>query len=37
MPEITTEPPVEKKATFILFSTKEKLTLTELKVAFRVK
>jgi hypothetical protein len=37
MTEITTEPPVEKKATFILFSTKEKLTLTELKMAFRVK
>ena len=37
MSEITTDPVEEKKGTFILFSTKDKLTRTELKTAFRVK
>ena len=37
MTEITADPVEEKKGTFILFSTKGKLTSTELKMAFRVK
>ena len=37
MTEITADPVEEKKGTFILFSTKNKLTRTELKMAFRVK